>query len=422
MSKKLLSQRMHRLRSRFNGDNEVAAGVEGVLPGETATARAAHASLKGERRGIRKLLPFLGPAFIAAVAYVDPGNFATNISGGAQFGYLLLWVILTSNLMAMLIQSMSAKLGIATGKNLPEVCRDRFPKVVTFFLWVQAEIIAMATDLAEFIGAALALNLLFGIPLFPAGLLTAVGAFGILELQRRGFRPLEAAISSLVGVIVIAFAFQMFYAQPEADRILGGLFTPGFAGTESVLLAAGILGATVMPHVIYLHSALTQRRVVGRTDEEKRKIFRFELVDVVIAMAIAGTINASMLIMAAALFHANGLTGVGDIDLAFEQLKVLEGNLPAILFGVALLASGLSSSSVGTMAGQVVMQGFINRRISLFLRRLITMLLALLIHCRNRNLMGALVNRRATTAIATVVVTLIVSLNVFLLYQTFFGG
>jgi len=439
-------------RQSSNGDEEFVAGVEGVLPGETATARAAHASLKGDRRGIRKLWPFLGPAFIAAVAYVDPGNFATNISGGAQFGYLLLWVILTSNLMAMLIQSMSAKLGIATGKNLPEVCRERFPRFVTLGLWVQAEVIAMATDLAEFIGAALALNLLFGIPLFPAGLLTAVGAFGILELQRRGFRPLEAVISALVGVIVVAFAFQMFYAQPEGDRILAGLFTPRFAGTESVLLAAGILGATVMPHVIYLHSALTQRRVVGRTDEERKKIFRFELVDVVIAMAIAGTINASMLIMAAALFHEGGLN-VGDIDFAFEQLKVLEGNTAAILFGVALLASGLSSSSVGTMAGQVVMQGFINRRIPLFLRRLITMtpalvilaiglnpsrslvmsqvvlsfgipfaLIPLLIHCRNRSVMGVLVNRRVTTAIATVVVTLIVSLNVFLLYQTFFGS
>src|SRR5215216_4821321 len=254
--------------------DEMIRGVEGVLPGESATARAAHESLKGDRRGIRKILPFLGPAFIAAVAYVDPGNFATNISGGAQFGYLLLWVILTSNLMAMLIQSMSAKLGIATGKNLPEVCRARFPRPVTFLLWVQAEVIAMATDLAEFIGAALALNLLFG----------------ILELQRRGFRPLEAVITAMVGVIVVAFAFQMFYAEPEADRVLAGLFTPGFAGTESVLLAAGILGATVMPHVIYLHSALTQRRVVGKTEEEKRKIFRFELVDVVLAMAIAGTI------------------------------------------------------------------------------------------------------------------------------------
>ncbi len=437
---------------RRNGDDELVAGIEGVLPGETVTARAAHASLKGDKRGLARLWPFLGPAFVAAVAYVDPGNFATNISGGAQFGYLLLWVILCSNLMAMLIQSMSAKLGIATGKNLPEVCRERFPKLITLGLWVQAEVIAMATDLAEFIGAALALNLLFGIPLFSAGLLTAVGAFAILELQRRGFRPLEAAISALVGVIVIAFAFQMFYAQPPADRILAGFFTPGFAGTESVLLAAGILGATVMPHVIYLHSALTQRRVVGRTDEEKRKIFRFELVDVVIAMAIAGTINASMLIMAAALFHANGLTGVGDIDKAFEQLGVQVGSTSAILFGVALLASGLSSSSVGTMAGQIVMQGFINRRIPLFLRRLITMLPALvilaigvnpsrslvisqvvlsfgipfaliplLIHCRNRNVMGALVNRRPTTAIATVVVTLIVSLNVFLLYQTFFS-
>jgi manganese transport protein len=427
--------------------DEVIRGVEGVLPGESATARAAHESLKGDRRGIRKLLPFLGPAFIAAVAYVDPGNFATNISGGAQFGYLLLWVILVSNLMAMLIQSMSAKLGIATGKNLPEVCRARFPRPVTFLLWVQAEVIAMATDLAEFIGAALALNLLFGIPLFPAGLLTAVGAFGILELQRRGFRPLEAVITAIVGVIVVAFAFQMFYAEPEADRILAGLFTPGFAGTESVLLAAGILGATVMPHVIYLHSALTQRRVVGKTEEEKRKIFRFELVDVVLAMAIAGTINASMLIMAAALFHSAGLTGVGDIDKAFE------GNTPAILFGVALLASGLSSSSVGTLSGQVVMQGFISRQIPLFLRRLITMmpaliilaiglnpsrslvisqvvlsfgipfaLVPLLIFCRNRDVMGTLVNHRLTTTVATVVVFLIVSLNVFLLYQTFFSA
>src|SRR5215216_3124339 len=396
---------------RRNGDDEVAAGVEGVLPGETATARAAHASLRGERKGLRALWPFLGPAFVAAVAYVDPGNFATNISGGAQFGYLLLWVILCSNLMAMLIQSMSAKLGIATGKNL-----------------------------------------LFGIPLLPAGLLTGVGVFGILALQRRGFRPLEAVISSLIGVIVLGFAFQMFYAQPSAERILAGLFTPQFAGTESVLIASGILGATVMPHVIYLHSALTQRRVEGRTEEEKKKIFSFERIDVIIAMAIAGTINASMLITAAALFHANGLTGVGDIDKAFEQLKVVASNNAAILFGVALLASGFSSSSVGTMAGQVVMQGFINRRIPLFLRRLITMLPALtilaigvnpsrslvisqvvlsfgipfaliplLLFCRNRNLMGVLVNHRLTTAVATVVVTLIVCLNVFLLYRTFFA-
>jgi manganese transport protein len=443
---------MNERNDRMNERTEIIEAVEGVLPGESATAMAAHAALKDERRGIRKVWPFLGPAFIAAVAYVDPGNFATNISGGAQFGYLLLWVVLSANLMAMLVQSMSAKLGIATGKNLPEICRDRFPKPVSIGLWIQAEVIAMATDLAEFIGAALALNLLFGIPLFPAGLLTGVGVFGILTLQRRGFRPLEAVISSMVGVILIAFALQVLYAKPEGERVLAGLFTPQFAGTESVLLATGILGATVMPHVIYLHSALTQRRVVGKTDEEKKRIFRFETIDVMIAMGIAGVINLSMLSIAAVLLGSRGLANVADIDVAFEQFRVLEGSGFAILFGVALLSSGLSSSSVGTMAGQVVMQGFINRRIPLFLRRAITMLPALTIlavginpsralvisqvvlsfgipfaliplltFCRNRQVMGALVNHRLTTAVAVVVVTLIVSLNVFLLYQTFFG-
>ncbi len=443
---------MNERNDRMNERTEIIEAVEGVLPGESATAMAAHAALKDERRGIRKVWPFLGPAFIAAVAYVDPGNFATNISGGAQFGYLLLWVVLSANLMAMLVQSMSAKLGIATGKNLPEICRDRFPKPVSIGLWIQAEVIAMATDLAEFIGAALALNLLFGIPLFPAGLLTGVGVFGILTLQRRGFRPLEAVISSMVGVILIAFTLQVLYAKPEGERVLAGLFTPQFAGTESVLLATGILGATVMPHVIYLHSALTQRRVVGKTDEEKKRIFRFETIDVMIAMGIAGVINLSMLSIAAVLLGSRGLANVADIDVAFEQFRVLEGSGFAILFGVALLSSGLSSSSVGTMAGQVVMQGFINRRIPLFLRRAITMLPALTIlavginpsralvisqvvlsfgipfaliplltFCRNRQVMGALVNHRLTTAVAVVVVTLIVSLNVFLLYQTFFG-
>jgi manganese transport protein len=443
---------MNERNDRMNERTEIIEAVEGVLPGESATAMAAHAALKDERRGIRKVWPFLGPAFIAAVAYVDPGNFATNVSGGAQFGYLLLWVVLSANLMAMLVQSMSAKLGIATGKNLPEICRDRFPKPVSIGLWIQAEIIAMATDLAEFIGAALALNLLFGIPLFPAGLLTGVGVFGILTLQRRGFRPLEAVISSMVGVILIAFALQVLYAKPDGERVLAGLFTPQFAGTESVLLATGILGATVMPHVIYLHSALTQRRVVGKTDEEKKRIFRFETIDVMIAMGIAGVINLSMLSIAAVLLGSRGLADVADIDVAFEQFRVLEGSGFAILFGVALLSSGLSSSSVGTMAGQVVMQGFINRRIPLFLRRAITMLPALTIlavginpsralvisqvvlsfgipfaliplltFCRNRQVMGALVNHRLTTAVAAVVVTLIVSLNVFLLYQTFFG-
>src|ERR671910_178258 len=296
--------------------------VEAVLPGETVTARAAHASLKGHRKELARLWPFLGPAFIAAVAYVDPGNFATNIAGGARYGYLLLWVILTSNLMAMLIQSMSAKLGIATGKNLPEVCRARFPKPVSLALWVQAEVIAMATDLAEFIGAALALNLLFGIPLFSAGLITAVAAFGILELQRRGFRPLEAAVSALVGVIVVSFAFQMFYAQPEGERILAGLFTPQFAGTDSVLLATGILGATVMPHAIYLHSALMQNRIPASGVEERRELLRFQRIDITIAMGIAGLVNMAMLVIAASLFHDSGLLDVDSLEGAhagFDQ-------------------------------------------------------------------------------------------------------
>lgn len=420
------------------------------MPGESVTARAAHRSLAGERRGMSRLWPFLGPAFIAAVAYIDPGNFATNIAAGSRFGYLLLWVIACSNLMAMLIQSMSAKLGIATGKNLPEVCRERFPRPVTFVLWVQAEVMAMATDLAEFVGAALALNLLFGVPLLPAGLLTGVGAIAILELQRRGFRTLEAVISAMVGIIVLAFAVQVFYAVPEGSRILAGLFTPQFAGSESVLLAAGILGATVMPHAIYLHSALTQRRVVGRTESEKKKIFRFELIDVLIAMTIAGAVNAAMLIIAAALFHSAGLEWVTGIEQAFRELDLLEGYAAQTIFGVALLTSGLSSSSVGTLSGQVVMQGFINRRIPLFLRRLVTMipalfvlgvgldpsrtlvlsqvvlsfgipfaLVPLLLFCRNRNLMGTLVNRRPTTVAAVTVIALIISLNALLLFRTF---
>src|SRR5919197_963576 len=258
---------------------EVARDLVGrVLPGEAATLDAAQRALVGERRGLRALWPFLGPAFIASVAYIDPGNFATNFAGGAKYGYLLLWVIVTSNLMAMLIQSLSAKLGIATGLNLAEVCRERFPRAVSVGLWIQAEVIAMATDLAEFIGAALGLNLLFGIPLFASGLITGAFAFAILALQSRGFRPLEAAIAGMVGVILAGFAFQVLLADPGASDVAPGL-VPRFADSESVLLAVGILGATVMPHVIWLHSALTQRRIVGADDDAKRKIYRFERVD-----------------------------------------------------------------------------------------------------------------------------------------------
>jgi manganese transport protein len=424
--------------------------IDDVLPGEARVLLAAHESLAGRRHGARRVWPFLGPAFIAAVAYVDPGNFATNMAAGARYGYLLLWVVLVANLMAMLVQSMSAKLGVATGMSLPEVCRERFPRAVTVFLWLQAEVIAMATDIAEFIGAAIGLNLLFGIPLFPAGILTGVAAFGILALQAHGFRRLEAVIAGFVGVIVVAFTIEVFLAEPDPDGILEGMFVPRFDGSESVLLAVGILGATVMPHVIYLHSALTQHRIVGATEEEKRRIFRFELVDVVIAMGLAGLVNMSMLITAAAVFNQRGLPDLGDdLEGVYDGLETYLGPAAATLFGVALLASGLSSSSVGTLAGQVVMQGFIRRRIPLFVRRAVTMTPALLIiaagvdptralvvsqvvlsfgipfalipllwFCRDRRLMGSLVNRGVTTVAAVVVTTMIVSLNLFLLEQT----
>jgi manganese transport protein len=427
--------------------------LDDVLPGEARVLEAAEESLTGRRRGLSGVAPFLGPAFIAAVAYVDPGNFATNIAAGSKYGYLLLWVVLMANLMAMLVQAMSAKLGIATRKNLPEVCRERFPHRVTFGLWIQAEVIAMATDLAEFMGAAIGLDLLFGIPLFPAALLTGGAAFAILALQAKGFRRLEAVIAGLIGVIVAAFALQVLLAEPSPTSIGHGLFVPGFAGSESVLLAVGILGATVMPHVIYLHSALTQHRLVGATEEAKRRIFRFELVDVVIAMSLAGIINMCMLVTAASVFHARGLTEVGDdLTQVYDSLGADLGHMSSLLFGIALLASGLSSSSVGTLAGQVVMQGFINRRIPLFLRRLITMvpalviiaagadpskalvisqvvlsfgipfaLVPLILFCRNRRLMGALVNRPATTAVAAAVSSVIIGLNLFLLEQTFFA-
>jgi manganese transport protein len=431
----------------------LVTGAEDALPGEAVVLRAAERSLAGERRGIARFTPFLGPAFIASVAYVDPGNFATNMAAGAKFGYLLLWVVLAANLMAMLIQSMSAKLGIATGMNLPEVCRQEFSRPVSFLLWVQAELIAMATDVAEFVGAALGINLLTGLPLFPSALLTGAAAFLILALQSRGFRRLEAVIAAFVGVIVFAFAFQLFLARPSGTGVASGLFVPGFDGTESVLLAVGILGATCMPHVIYLHSALTQKRIVGVTEEARKRIFRFELVDVVIALSIAGLINMSMLIAAADVFHTRGLVDVGDDHKAvYDGLEVHLGSGASIMFGIALLASGLSSSSVGTMAGQVVMQGFIRRRIPLTLRRTITMAPALLIiavgvnpskalvlsqvvlsfgipfaliplvlFCRSSRLMGTLVNRRSTTVAAVVVTAVIVTLNAFLLEQTLFG-
>ncbi|HEX3738039.1 MAG TPA: Nramp family divalent metal transporter, partial [Solirubrobacterales bacterium] len=414
--------------------------AEQALPGEAAVARAARRSLEGHNRGLSRLWPFLGPAFIAAVAYIDPGNFATNVSGGAKFGYLLLWVVLAANLVAMLVQAQSAKLGIATGKNLAELCRERYSRRVSIGLWLQAEVVAMACDLAEIVGAALGLNLLFGIPLFAAGLIAGAGTFTLLALQRYGFRRLEAAITVLVGVVVVAFAYELFNASPDGGEVARHLFVPGFDGTESILLATGIVGATVMPHVIYLHSALTQDRIVGRDAGERRRILRFEKVDVVIALALAGLVNLAMMIVAAALFHNGGLTGIETIEGAYQALGRLDSQGAATIFGIALLASGFASSSVGTLAGQVVMQGFIHRQIPLFLRRAITLapalfilaigvnptdalvgsqvvlsfgipfaLVPLLIIASKREIMGAMVNPRWLSVVAGVIASLIIA-------------
>jgi manganese transport protein len=429
---------------------EPAPTVEDVLPGEAAVAVAARRSLDGHARGLGRVWPFLGPAFIAAVAYIDPGNFATNIAGGAKFGYLLLWVVLAANLVAMLVQTQSAKLGIATGRNLAELCREFFPRRVSIGLWLQAELVAMATDIAEVVGAALGLNLLFGIPLFLAGLIAGAGAFAILGLQQMGFRRLEAGITALVGVVVASFVIELFHAKPDAGEVAKHLVVPGFSGSGSILLATGIIGATVMPHVVYLHSALTQRRIVGRDEAEKKRILGFEKVDVVIALSLAGLVNLSMMIVAAALFHGGGLSGIDSIEGAFEGLESLVSGSAATIFGIALLASGFASSSVGTMAGQVVMQGFIRRSIPLFLRRSLTLapalvvlaaginptdalvgsqvvlsfgipfaLVPLLMLARRRDVMGALANPGWLTALAGTLAAMIIALNVFLIVDLF---
>jgi len=403
------------------------------------------------RGRIRGRLALLGPAFVAAVAYIDPGNFATNISGGAKYGFLLVWVILAANLMAMLIQYLSAKVGVATGRSLPELCRDNFPRPVTWGLWVQAEAIAIATDLAEFVGAAIALNLLFGVPPLQAGLITAVVAFGILALQNRGYRKFELAIAGFLGIVLLGFLYDFFQTGVDVRGFAGGL-VPSFDGTDSVLLAVGILGATVMPHVVYLHSALTQHRVVAVNEEEKRSLMRFQRVDVMLALGVAGLINMTMLVVAAELFHDAGATSIESIEDAHAGFGTLLGGGAALAFAVALLASGLSSSSVGTYAGQVVMQGFVNLRIPLFLRRAVTMapalvvlgigvnttdalvlsqvvlsfgipfaLVPMILLTRRRDVMGSLTNAKRTTVVASLVAAVIISLNVFLLQQTFFG-
>lgn len=400
-----------------------------------------------------KLLPFVGPAFIASVAYIDPGNFATNIQGGARFGYQLLWVIVASNLMAMLIQSLSAKLGIASGLNLAEQCRLNFRRPVVLSMWVLMELVSMATDLAEFLGAALGFNLLFGIPLWIAGLLTVVVTFVILGLERYGFRPLEAVITALIAVVAVSYLIETVLDRPAWPAVIHHMLVPQFAGTESVLLATGILGATIMPHVIFLHSALTQGRIVATEPAQQRRLYRYELVDVMMAMGLAGLINMAMLIMAAATFFNSGLTNIGTIEEAHRTLEPLLGPAASWVFAISLLASGLSSSSVGTMAGQVIMGGFLHRQIPVWIRRLVTVfppmiiimlgldptrtlvisqvvlsfglpfaIVPLIMFTSRRDIMGVLVNRKVTTIMASGIATVVILLNLFLLTQLLHGG
>jgi manganese transport protein len=434
---------------------------------DQGTLKSAHEVLEGKskKKFLARLLPFLGPAFIACVAYIDPGNYATNIQGGALFGYTLLWVILASNLMAMLIQTLSAKLGIASGKNLAEMMRDHYPHWSGIFMWIIMEVVAMATDLAEFLGAALGIYLLFprlfntlggltGLPelLIPAVLMGGL-ALVVLLLEHRGFRPLEALITVLVGVVAFCFIFETILDRPQWGLVAYHTFVPQFKGTESILLATGILGATVMPHVIFLHSSLTQGRIVTRDPEKLRRLFRFEQIDVIIAMSIAGLVNMAMLVMAASTFYYHGLSNIGTIEESYRTLTPLLGGAASTVFAISLLASGHSSSTVGTMAGQVIMQGFVHWKIPMWIRRIVTMLpsfivialhldptrtlvlsqvvlsfglpfaiIPLVVFTSRRNIMGVLVNKKITTIIASVVAALIVALNFFLLYQTLIGG
>lgn len=420
---------------------------------QTVQAAKAVLSGKSKKSKLANLLPFLGPAFIASVAYVDPGNFATNIEGGAQFGLTLLWVIFASNLMAILIQSLSAKLGIATGRNLAEQCHDHFPKWFVYFMWVLMELVAIFTDLAEFLGAALGFNLLLGIPMWVAGILTGITTFLVLGLERKGVRPLEAVISAMVGMVAISYVVEMIIVKPIWGEVAYHAVVPMFNGSQSVVLAAGILGATVMPHAIFLHSALTQGRVVVKKPALLKKLFKYELIDVLIAMGVASLVNAAMLIMAATTFHNQGLLNVGTIEVAYKTLEPLMGKAASWVFGLSLLLSGLSSASVGTMAGQVIMQGFLTWEIPVWVRRLVTMLpsmivifvgfdpsktlvlsqvllsfglpfaiIPLVIFTSNKKIMGVLVNRKITTILAWAVAAVVVVLNVYLIVATITGG
>jgi manganese transport protein len=425
---------------------ERSYGVGASSPRVVAAARDV---LAGNRRGWRALLPFTGPAFVASVAYMDPGNFATNIQGGASFGYRLLWVVVLANLMAMLFQGLSAKLGIATGKNLAELSREHAPKPVALGMWVVSEFGAMATDLAEFLGAIVALYLLFHIPMLIGAIITGIVTYTILALHRFGFRTMEMLIGSLVGVIAVAYVVETLLAKPKWDQVLYHSVVPWLGGSSSVLLAVGIVGATVMPHAIYLHSALTQDRIVPQNRGQVGPIVRFSYIDVIIALTIAGLVNCAMMYMAAAVFHSTGHANVADISTAYRTLTPLLGNLAAVVFLISLLASGISSSVVGTLAGQVIMQSFVGFTVPLWVRRLVTMLpavavvalgwnvtktlivsqvvlsfvlpvpvIALVLLTAREKTMGPMVNWRWVTVLAVSAAIAILALNAILIWTT----
>ncbi|MDR3552528.1 MAG: Nramp family divalent metal transporter [Clostridia bacterium] len=406
---------------------------------------------KGNTLRLRHLTSFLGPAFIVSVAYIDPGNFATNISGGSKFNYALIWVILWSNLMAIFLQTMSAKLGIATGHNLPEMCASVFPKPVNWIFWIIAEIGAMATDLAEFLGGTLGLNLLFNIPMLYAGLLTGLMTFMICYMEKYGQKAVEVIITVLVAVISGAYLVEIFLAKPDWTQVGIHTIIPSLPNGEAVMIAVGMLGATVMPHVIYLHSQLVQYRCVDSSDEAKRHHLKMEKIDIAVAMNIAFFVNAAMLVVSAAVFYRNGMA-VDTMQQAHKSLEPLLGSLSSGAFGIALLASGLSSSAVGTMAGQTIMKGFVNISIPINLRRLITMMPALLIIAlgvnpmnalvlsqvalsfilplpiiqmlviaKRKDLMGSFANKISVQILGTIIAAVIVVLNGVLLYLTFTG-
>ncbi len=412
------------------------------------TTAAVREALAGRRRGLRALLPFAGPAFICSVAYMDPGNFATNIQAGAKYNYTLLWVVLFANLVAMLFQGLSAKLGIVTNRNLAELARKHFPQPVVWVMWIISEVAAMATDLAEFLGGAIGLSLLFGMPLLWGMVVTAIVTFGILAFQRQGYRPIELIIGGLIGLIGLSYLIELFIAPPDWGAAVLGTVLPRLADGGALTLAVGMVGATVMPHAIYLHSSLTQDRAPARNEQERRALLRYSNVEVVVALTIAGLVNMAMVMMAAAAFHG-GHEDVAEIETAYHTLVPLFGGGAAAVFMMSLIASGLSSSAVGTMAGQVIMQGFVGFRIPLWARRLITMapsfavvawgvnatqalilsqvvlslalpvpMVALVLLMRRRAVMGAYMNGRWTGVAAVVATVIVLTLNLLLVLQT----